>query len=341
MKISNYEIVQKAETQYAKMESQKVQIEFFEARPAELTAPVELSLSENANNKQVEEPEYLFHLSEEDKAKIKLLEKLITALTGKEFKFNQVVKVKDSDKSSSSGSNGESPIRHNPAPSSSRPAMGLRITSSHEISEQEKLHFSSKGVVQTEDGRTIAFKLNLNMERSYYEKSEAVIQIGERLQDPLVINLDGKGVAFGDDTLELDLTFDGTPEKFAMLAQGSGFLALDKNNDGAIDDGGELFGPRTGSGFQELAEYDSDQNGWIDETDEIFKELKIWHVNQQGVKTLVGLKEAGVGAIFLGHVTSQYQIKEGSQLLAKIRETGTYLRENGGAGVIHEIDLKV
>jgi hypothetical protein len=220
-------------------------------------------------------------------------------------------------------------------------AFGISIRTLHERSENESMQFSSKGVIQTSDGRTIDFKLNFEMSRSYYEKSEMHIQIGERLQDPLVINLDGKGIAFGDDSIEMDINLDGQVDYFRMLAEGSGFLVLDKNNNGIVDDGSELFGPKTGSGFGELAVYDDDQNNWIDETDEIFRELKIWSVNPQGVKTLVGLKDAGVGAIFIGHVSSQYQIKEGSELLAKIRETGTYLKENGLAGTIHEIDLKI
>jgi hypothetical protein len=281
--------------------------------------PVALSLSENAAAGGVERPEELFHLSEEDLEKMTLLEQLISALTGKEFKFNQVVKLQQRKQRQ----------------------FGLRITTSHEIHEKEKMQYTSKGVVKTEDGRTIAFDLNLNMKRSFYEKRDSVLQIGGQMQDPLVINLDGKGVAFGEDTLSLDLTLDGNPEIFRSLASGSGFLARDTNGNGTIDDGSELFGPSTGHGFSELATYDEDGNNWIDETDEIFKELKIWQVNPQGVKTLIGLKEAGVGAIFIGHVSSQYQIKEGSELLAKIRETGTYLKENGVAGVIHEIDLKV
>lgn len=335
MKISNYELVHQAESHFVKNESKRVQIEVFKVNPQNQMPPVALSLSENAAAGGVEGPEELFHLSEEDLEKIRLLEQLISALTGKEFKFNQVVKLQQRKQRH------QAPSVNGSAENTNQRQFGLRITTSHEIHEKEKMQYTSKGVVKTEDGRTIAFDLNLNMKRSFYEKRDSVLQIGGQMQDPLVINLDGKGVAFGEDTLSLDLTLDGNPEIFRSLASGSGFLARDTNGNGTIDDGSELFGPSTGHGFSELATYDEDGNNWIDETDEIFKELKIWQVNPQGVKTLIGIKEAGVGAIFIGHVSSQYQIKEGSELLAKIRETGTYLKENGVAGVIHEIDLKV
>ena len=54
------------------------------------------------------------------------------------------------------------------------------------------------------------------------------------------------------------------------------FLALDLNGDGRINNGSELFGALSGNGFADLAQYDSDANGWIDENDEIFQRLKVW-----------------------------------------------------------------
>ena len=54
-----------------------------------------------------------------------------------------------------------------------------------------------------------------------------------------------------------------------MLGKGSGFLALDKDGNGKIDDGNELFGTKSSDGFGDLREYDSDGSGWIDENDEI------------------------------------------------------------------------
>ena len=64
-----------------------------------------------------------------------------------------------------------------------------------------------------------------------------------------------------------DLDSDGVKEDIPMIRPGSGFLALDLNKDGIINNGNELFGPHTGDGFVELSSYDKDTNNWIDEND--------------------------------------------------------------------------
>jgi hypothetical protein len=56
----------------------------------------------------------------------------------------------------------------------------------------------------------------------------------------------------------------------------------DRNGDGAIDHGRELSGATTGDGFAELAAYDEDGNGWIDENDSIYQHLRIWSKDAQG-----------------------------------------------------------
>ncbi len=80
--------------------------------------------------------------------------------------------------------------------------------------------------------------------------------------------------------LKFDLDGNGKIEEIYFPAKGSGFLAIDLNEDGIINNGFELFGPATANGFEELAKYDEDSNRWIDESNSIFLKLKIW------VKTL-------------------------------------------------------
>ncbi len=90
-----------------------------------------------------------------------------------------------------------------------------------------------------------------------------------------------------------------------------------------IDAGNELFGPETGHGFSELAQYDVDQNGWIDESDPIFNQLRIWMIHEDGTDELVGLGEKGIGAIYLGHTNSMFQLKDNTnELHGQIRESG-------------------
>ncbi|MDA3847001.1 MAG: hypothetical protein PF505_10755 [Vallitaleaceae bacterium] len=65
---------------------------------------------------------------------------------------------------------------------------------------------------------------------------------------------DGKKITF-------DITSSGNPTQMSFVKSGSGFLSIDKNQDGIINDGTELFGPATGNGFLELAAFDDDENG--------------------------------------------------------------------------------
>ena len=122
----------------------------------------------------------------------------------------------------------------------------------------------------------------------------------------------------------------------------SGFLAYDRNGDGVINDGSELFGARSGDGFGELSEFDQDGNRWIDENDDIYRNLRIWMVNSDGDPQLFALGEVGVGAIYLNHHDTPFTVKdEENTTLGKVRESGVFLHENGTAGIIQKIDLAV
>ena len=127
-----------------------------------------------------------------------------------------------------------------------------------------------------------------------------------------------------------------------MTKAGSGFLALDKNGDGKINDGNELFGVKSGDGFADLAEYDSDGNGWIDENDEVFDKLKVWTRTEDGKDELKSLKDSGVGAIFLGAEDTEFTLEgEDGVLDGKVRKTGIFLKEDGSAGTIQHVDLAI
>lgn len=72
----------------------------------------------------------------------------------------------------------------------------------------------------------------------------------------------------------------GKDEKLSALGKGSGFLAYDINLDGTINDGTELFGTKTGNGFEKLSQFDDDKSGWIDENDEIFQKFSMVVLDQ-------------------------------------------------------------
>jgi hypothetical protein len=162
----------------------------------------------------------------------------------------------------------------------------------------------------------------------------------QKLVDPLVINFDASSAELSNTKFSFDLDCDGKSDQISRLSKGSGFLALDKNNDGQINDGSELFGTKSGDGFADLATYDTDKNGWIDSGDEIYDKLRIWTMDEKGNNQLVGLGEKGIGAVYLGNVNTDYYLKSSdNDLNGMIRQTGVFLRENFTAGTIQHVDF--
>ncbi len=208
--------------------------------------------------------------------------------------------------------------------------------------EQESVSFSATGIVKTADGREINFGVDLEMSRGfagYFLESSTEDVV---LTDPLVINLESGTAAVSDQKFFFDLDADGKKEEISSLGQGSGFLAFDKNGDGTINDGSELFGTKSGDGFADLAKYDEDGNGWIDENDQIFKKLKVWTKDAKGKDKLVNLKEADVGAIYLGSANTQFHLNDTSNKTnGVIQKTGVFLRESGSVGTVQHLDLAV
>ena len=208
--------------------------------------------------------------------------------------------------------------------------------------EQETTAFQTTGSVVTADGRTLDFNLEFQMSRefaSYYE--ESVSLENARFLDPLVINLDTNVASVSDQKFFFDLDADGKEESISGLNPGSGYLALDINGNGIIDDGKELFGTASGDGFLDLAKYDDDGNGWIDEKDAIFEKLLIWATDENGNSELYHLKEKDVGALYLGRVSTEHSLNDPLTNRANgvIRSSGLFLYENGTAGTLQQLDL--
>lgn len=207
---------------------------------------------------------------------------------------------------------------------------------------KEGVAFSASGAVKTADGRSIDFNVALEMSRESYDEINIYLKAGDALKDPLVIDLAGMGVTFSDIKFEFDIDGDGGSELLYTPRAGTGFLAYDKNGNGIIDDGSELFGPESGNGFAELARLDEDDNGWIDENDPAFGRLRVWEKAADGTDSVSSLLRSGIGAIYTGSAKTQYNITTpGDELAAVLRESGVYLKENGGAGVIQEVDVVV
>lgn len=285
--------------------------------------------------KKSDNEDVLFQMSEQDKNKIILLEAFMEKVTGRKMKFmffeKATVKKLDSKQIMAPG---------NIDISNGRVGWGFEYSYHETYSEEEKMSFSAKGVVNTEDGQQIKLNLELNMSRRFVEENHLQIKAGDALIDPIVVNFDGAAASLTQEKYVFDLDADDADDEISFVSQGSGLLALDLNEDGVINNGRELFGPNTQDGFSELAEYDLDQNGWIDENDAVYDKLRIWTKDENGNDQLFALGQKGVGAIYLGNIETDFSYKDAdNNLLGRMRASSIYLSESGNVGTVHQIDL--
>ena len=123
-------------------------------------------------------------------------------------------------------------------------------------------------------------------------------QIAKNYHTPLAIELYGEELLTTsvEDGVSFDMDGDGMAEQTAWLKKGSGFLVWDKNGDGMVNDGTEMFGEatvmsdgkRAENGVEALKDLDSDNNNIINQYDELWGELRIWHDENSNGKTEEG-----------------------------------------------------
>jgi hypothetical protein len=221
----------------------------------------------------------------------------------------------------------------------------VTVEESYEYSRSDSISFNAQATVKTKD-KDINLNLDLSYTRAFYEKHSKTLKFDEtHFLDPLVIQYDGKSSAFDNISdkmcFNFDINSDGKSKELPLLKDGNGFLVLDKNGNGTIDDGSELFGPSSNDGFGELSKYDSDGNNWIDENDPIFKDLRIWTKNEKGDDKLIALGQSGIGALYLNDAKAGMAYnKSVNESLAYLKSNSIFVREDGTSGIISSMEFK-
>ena len=222
-------------------------------------------------------------------------------------------------------------------PTAGVPEISWRRSTREVICESEKTTVCGNGQVRTTDGKVIDFDYSLAMARDYRSERSQEESGRTKLSDPLMLSFTGKACELTKDCIAFDLNADGTPEQIPGLGAGSAFLVFDRNGNGKADNGSELFGVASGNGFADLAQLDSDKNGWIDEADTAYGQLALWSGDKFN-----SLKEQGVGALYTAAVDAEFALKTSSnELLGQIRAAGLYLSEAGEVGQMQQVDLAV
>jgi Ca2+-binding RTX toxin-like protein len=166
--------------------------------------------------------------------------------------------------------------------------------------------------------------------------------------DPLALDLDGDGLETvgitATSTVLFDHDGDGIRTGTGWLKGDDAFLALDKNGNGAIDNGNELFGVDTvlangqkaTSGFAALADLDSNHDGQFSSADAQFANVRLWRdLDQDGISDtgeLQSLADAGIASISLSSTATNIPLTGGNVQSA----AGTYTRTNGTTGALGE-----
>lgn len=210
-----------------------------------------------------------------------------------------------------------------------------QVSLTEEHKETQELDIQMSGCIQTATQK-IAINMDISFSSSFTKKHQL---LKTQFYDPLVLNFDGVLPDLDTQNFSFDIDCDGKSDQISMLKEGSGFLALDKNNNGYVDDGTELFGTQSGNGFSDLMRYDDDKNGWIDENDSIMDGLRIWLKNGDE-DNLITLGEMGIGALYLGSTKNSFTIKsDENETLGKIKASGLFLNEDGTSGMMNQIDF--
>ncbi len=168
------------------------------------------------------------------------------------------------------------------------------------------------------------------------------VEHAEHKADPLIVDLDGDGfdlLPFKDGVM-FDINGDGKKELTSWITGDDAFLALDRNLNGKIDSGKELFGDQNGApnGFLELSKLDWDKNGILNLKDPMFKKLLLFRdLNRNGKSEkgeLTPLYKVGIRSINLNYLKFRLSIK--NSILTSL---SSYQKEDGQKGQIGDFDL--
>jgi hypothetical protein len=186
------------------------------------------------------------------------------------------------------------------------------------------------GTGATTDGQQIQLSqtsFNLQLEFSFESVEIASIKQGEVQQsDPITLDLDGDGIELTshETGARFDILGTGSPVNTAFVTGGDAFLAIDRNGNGSIDSGKELFGDQNGArnGFEELRKFDSNSDSVIDARDKDFSALRLFRDNGNGVTEtgeLISLDEAGIESIDLNYRNVDEKTSGGNRIAQSAR----------------------
>lgn len=334
MKVDSMSLAMASQHQYQQSLSVKQDISVWQTPPASSAAGDDVSLSEAGKAASQQD---------EDWGEQGLTPALAMLRSLLEKTFGIHIRLQDVRELSAQASGGTTAnlAASDTSISNPEPQLGMRVQREFHYQEQESLQFSASGNITTRDGRLLSFQLDISLQRSFELHSSETLNFGAAAKDPLMLTLGNDAGALSGATVAFDLDGNGSQDAMPLLRNG-GWLVLDRNGDGRVNDRSELFGPQSGNGFAELATLDGDGNHAIDEGDPLFAQLKLWQGRDGAQDQLTPLLELGIGAILLPSIDAEFAHTDAQgATLAQMRRAGVYLNENGSAGLVGQLDVSV
>ncbi|MGL5631195.1 MAG: calcium-binding protein, partial [Azovibrio sp.] len=168
-------------------------------------------------------------------------------------------------------------------------------------------------------------------------------------RDPLTLDLDGDGIETvgASNSILFDHDGDGTKTGTGWVKSDDGMLVWDRNGNGLIDNGSELFGvdyvkadgQKAKDGFDALRDLDTNGDDVFDANDTKFANVRVWRdLNQDGISQaneLFTLHELNVASISLTTTQKTINLNGGNQQVS----AGTYTRTDGSTGTAGNLNL--
>jgi len=209
-------------------------------------------------------------------------------------------------------------------------------------SHEQHLNYQIQGQFNINDQMlSLNYNFDLTSQRTSYSRIEMT---AAALKDPLLVQFGSQ--ALGDIKSEkvFDINQDNTLDELPIFSGDIGYLVFDQNGNQQADNGSELFGPTTGQGFMELAQLDSNKNGFIDAEDQAFEQLYIWQPNEDSsqAEQWMSLKEAKIQAISLSAINTPFNFYDQSgQIQAQLRQSSFSISDEGVARGVHQVDVRI
>lgn len=190
----------------------------------------------------------------------------------------------------------------------------------------------------------------INLQGTPEELMDNLDKIADDYVTPLVVDLDGNGIETTslEDGVQFDIDGDGNTEHTAWIKSGNGFLVWDKNQDGTINDGSEMFGEGTvmingkhaENGVAAILELDSNHDRILNNQDDVWGYLQIWHDdNTNGITEngeLASLFDWGIQSLALSFEKIDWVDENGNKHIYLTEAS----KENGENISVADIDFR-